>query len=435
MRPSKRLIFFALIFSAVVLLIAVGFPERTQLLVIVLIAPLLILILDMLLSASGKNIQAEFDLPKQGFVGTKIQFLLSLTATKRRLPKAIQTQIITSQNIELSSQIPACGNVPAAEITGEFFLRRRGMAEIQTLYLKWYSPLKFFEIIRKSPISHPIQIVPNIRPVTSGQIETQLLPMLDGLKNINIKGEGSEFHQLREFFPGMDTRSIDWKRSARMQNLIAREVRAERNHHIISCVDNGNLMSQSIGSTTKLDLALNASLALCWAGGLGGDQVGFYHFGAKPGQFSPPRPGREAFHSIRHECVQIEYDLRDTNHTWGLSFLNSKLKRRSLIVVFTDFIDTTNAELLIENLALMQKQHLVLYVTLENKHINALINTSSVELSDISISVAASKFKQEREEVLERMRRLGVLVLNAAPEDLTTMLISKYMDIKMQELI
>ena len=252
---------------------------------------------------------------------------------------------------------------------------------------------------------------------------------------MRMKGDGSEFHQLRDFVPGMDPRSIDWKRSARARSLIARETRAERNHQIILCLDTGHLMGERLGTLSRLDHAINASLALAWAAALGGDNVGFMSFAARPQPFLPPAPGRAAFGRIRATCATLGQDSVESNHTLGLTTLNGRLKRRSLVVVFSDFVDATTAELLVENLAVMQRQHLVLYVALRDPALLALTHATGEGMDEIARAVAAAQILSERQVVLDRLRRLGILCLDTPPEALTPALISRYIEIKAKEMI
>jgi hypothetical protein len=103
-------------------------------------------------------------------------------------------------------------------------------------------------------------------------------------------GEGSEFHQLRDFVPGMDVKTIDWKRSARRRALVAKEQRAERNHHVIVALDNGYLMREEIAGLPKIDHAITAALATAWAAAIGGDLVGFYSYDVRPRDFAARNP-------------------------------------------------------------------------------------------------------------------------------------------------
>ena len=312
---------------------------------------------------------------------------------------------------------------------------RRGTWGIAHLWLKWPSRLKLFEFVPRLPFGLQVRVVPNIRLVQSGEIATQVQSALFGVKENRAIGEGSEFHQLREFVQGMDTKSIDWKRSARMRHLVAKELRAERNHHVIIAIDNGYLMREVIAGLPKIDHAVNAALAVAWAAAVGGDLVGYYSYDVRPRIFGAPEQGRTAFARLRSWTAGLEYVDRETNHTLALTELNARTPKRSLIIIFTDFIDTTSAELLIENIAILAKRHLLIFVTIRDPETEALVTTAPEDMDGVATLVAANQTIAERRLVMERLARLGVTVLDAKPNTVTAQLVSTYLDIKSRELI
>jgi uncharacterized protein (DUF58 family) len=192
-----------------------------------------------------------------------------------------------------------------------------------------------------------------------------------------------------------------------------RETRAERNHQVILCIDSGRLMAEQLAGAPKLDRAINAALAMCWASGLAGDLVGLYSFDSRPRLFIPASPGRAAFPRLQAACAGLRYETQETNHTLGLTHLSGRLKRRSLVVVFSDFVDSITAELMVENIQVLARHH----------------------LDAIARSVSARQILHERRAVLEKLSRLGVLCLDSTPEALTTDLVARYIEIKSRELI
>ncbi|PWG18679.1 DUF58 domain-containing protein [Salibaculum griseiflavum] len=438
MRPSRRLVALVLALAAATVLIGVyrldgGVMAGALWAVLVVLA-----ICDLALSHGAKNLQVEADLPDTGFVGHDVMLGLRIASRRRSLPRRIELRLTHDQRLAPRSatwvEIPGHGK---ADLACELpvTLQERGVGHLSRLSMRYASALGLFEVLPAWPLDLSIEIVPDVAPVLNGEIQSQMLPLLDGLKDMKLRGEGSEFHQLRDFQAGMDPRSIDWKRSARMRDLVARETWAERNHQIILCVDSGQLMAERIGKLRKLDHAINASLALTWAGALGGDNVGFYNFASRPQQFIPPRPGRRAFGHVQKRSVELEAETAETNHTLGLTHLNGVLTRRSLVVVFSDFVDSVTVELLVENLAVISRQHLVLYVVLRDPELEALIHPEDISMGRIAEAVSARQMLQERQAVLDRLRRLGILCLDTTPDRLTAGLISRYIDIKSQELI
>jgi uncharacterized protein (DUF58 family) len=303
------------------------------------------------------------------------------------------------------------------------------------VWLFWPGRLGLIEFIPSLAMDRKITVVPNIRPVSSGQIDVMVRSNMFGIKENSVQGEGSEFHQLRDFTTGMDVRSIDWKRSASHRRLVAKETRAERNHHIILALDNGYLMREEIAGLPKIDHQINAALAVAWAAVQGGDQIGMMAFDVKPRFFVPPEGGRGAFSRLRSRVGELDYHSVETNHTLAAAFLQARLKRRSLIVIFSDFVDTTSAELLLENVSVLNKRHLIVFATLGDPELLAVSRAASDTLTDVARSISAEQFLQERRVVLDRLRRLGVLCVEASPGQMTASLISTYLQIKAREMI
>ena len=313
--------------------------------------------------------------------------------------------------------------------------KRRGAWSFDRIWLFWPSRYGLVEFVPSLQIDRKIVIVPNIRPVSSGKIDVLIRSTQFGIKENAMQGEGSDFHQLRDFTNGMDVRSIDWKRSASHRRLVAKEMRAERNHHIILALDNGYLMREEIAGLPKIDHQINSALAIAWAAVQGGDLIGMFAFDVKPRFFVPPEGGRSAFSRLRSRVGELEYRSVETNHTLAAAFLQARLKRRSLIIIFSDFVDTTTAELLLENVSVLGKRHLIVFATLGDPEMLALTRASPDTLTDVARVVSADQFLRERRLVMDRLRRLGVLCVEAEPKQMTASLISTYMQIKAREMI
>lgn len=429
MRPSAWMMALVLAAAIVAVALAVAVPDGPAWLPVLPWGVLLaIAAADLALSIPARRLGIAVTFPERGFMGKAAPFRISLTGP--RLPLVEDVRL--THDAGLSSRFAGDAG---GDLTVDVALRDRGAQKISALALRYASRLRLFEILPSWPLDLSITVTPDVSGILNGAIRAQMLPLLEGARVMNLKGEGSEFHQLRDYVAGMDPRSIDWKRSARVNRMIARETRVERNQQIMLCIDTGHMMAERLGMLSRLDHAIHAALALTWAAGLASDNVGFYSFGPRPLTFLPARNARTAFPQIQATCADLRQEAAETNHTFGLSLLNGRLKRRSLVVVFSDFADSTSAELLVENLAVMQRQHLILYVALSDARIGALTAPRTPELDDIALSIATMRALQERQDVLDRLHRLGILCLDASPSTLSAALISRYIEIKSKELI
>ena len=435
MRPSRRFLGIALAALAISVLAVVWSAIPTEAATGVWIILAILLVLDFALSPGRRSLQLQVNGPDEVFSGESVNLTLDLTTSGTILPRQLDGRFDLAEGLGGSGHffMQRSGDIAKGSIAIEGI--RRGTFPISALWLCWRSRFGLLEFTPKFVLDRVLKVVPNIRPIASGEINVKVQSDLWGMKENVARGEGSEFHQLREFTTGMDTRTIDWKRSARMRDLVAKETRAERNHQIIICLDNGYLMREEIDGLPKIDHAVNSALALAWAAGLGGDLVGLYSFDAQPRLYLPPQAARTAFPRLRSHMAALEYKSVESNHTLAMAHLNGQLRRRSLLVIFSDFVDTVTAELLVENIAILNKHHVVIFVALRNPMLEERTRSASNSMTGVAEAVAASQLVRERRIVLDNLARLGVVCIDTVPGALTPRLVSAYLEIKARELI
>jgi uncharacterized protein (DUF58 family) len=278
-----------------------------------------------------------------------------------------------------------------------------------------------------------VAIVPDIAGVKSEAIRLFSREAVFGLKAQLDTGEGSEFHALREVEGAVDPRAIDWKQSARHGKLLAKEFRVERNHPVVFAIDTGRAMCEPLAGAPRLDRAINAALLLAYVCLKTGDLAGAYGFGARPGAFSGVLSGTAAFPRLQRHLAALDYGDDETNYTLGLSQLGAALKRRSLIVVFTEFADATSAELMVENIQRLLRRHVILFVALRDAELEAIVQAEPEAPEAVSRAVTAHAMMRQRDLVVARLTRLGVTVVDAPAERLGPALISAWLEIKRAE--
>ncbi|MCA8962474.1 MAG: DUF58 domain-containing protein [Planctomycetes bacterium] len=313
---------------------------------------------------------------------------------------------------------------------------RRGIASLDEIWLRWRSPWGLLERIARRPMTATVPILPNIRAVRTRAMEIFSERELQvGLKTERFLGDGSEFDALREFTPGLDHRTIDWKASARHRRLLSRQFRAERNHQVVLALDTGRAMREPVEDLPRLDHYINAGLLLAYVGLRTGDRVGLYSFAARPGTYSAPLAGVSAIHELQRLTADLEYSDDESNYTLGLVELTRRLRRRSLIVLMTDFTDSTTAQLLLDNMHRLQRRHLILFVTLRDPELYDAAQRSPDSLSDLHHLVITRGMIRERERVIGHLRRLGVRCVDTSPRAFSIELLNSYIDVRRRELI
>jgi uncharacterized protein (DUF58 family) len=313
---------------------------------------------------------------------------------------------------------------------------QRGNATVESLWIRYSGPLRLMDRAQRIELGLQTTVVPDTRPVKEAALQfasTRETP--SGLKVERFIGDGSEFESLREFQPGHDTRAINWKASARHTKLLVRRFRAERNHQIVLAIDCGRLMAEPIGNLPRLDHAIHAGLLAAYVSLRTGDRVGLYAFDSSPRAYIGPRSGASSLRTLLHAAGQLTYSSEETNFTLGLTDLASRLNRRSLVVVMTDFVDSISAELMVENLNRLAKRHLLIFVALRDPLLDRLFDAAPRTLEILNRAVVSHSLARERDKVLIRLRRAGMLCIDVPPKRMGAELVNRYLLIKRRELI
>jgi len=401
-----------------------------------MISVLLLFVLDALMTPIWRSFELEYDAPNIAFIGESEKLTLTLSAPHRERETVLE--ILCDMDGDIAP-IPDMhvGIKPKEVKTVDIILeaQRRGKVKIERLWFGWNGPLNLIRRTISVNVDHTIPVVPNIRAVRKNAIQFFSRDAFFGMKSQKQQGDGSEFSALREYVPGLDHRSIDWKHSARHRALVCKEFEAERNHQIIIAFDTGHLMSEPVEGIPRLDHAISAGLLMAFISLRFGDRVGFFGFDENVRHYAEPVSGTNGYQLLQKISADFDYQLEETNFTLGLADLLGRLNRRSLIIIFTDFVDTTTAELMIESIGRLAKRHLVLFVSIRDLALHALIQTAPTSTQDIARAVVADDILKERQMVFEKIRRLGAHCLEAPGNLIGVDLVNQYMAIKRRELI
>ncbi|MCH9647471.1 MAG: DUF58 domain-containing protein [Deltaproteobacteria bacterium] len=357
-------------------------------------------------------------------------------------PGGLASNLATELRLELSETMQPSPSVAGRLVAGGSKLRvplvakRRGRAAIEEAWVRTLGPLGLMRSTLRLALRRPLEVVPNLTPVHAAALAfANPRETMAGLKIERFVGDGSEFEALREYQAGMDPRSIDWKSSARHTRLLSRELRAERNHQVVLALDTGWLMAEPIHGVPRIDHAIHAALLTAYVGLRHGDRVRLFSFDQRPGRLTPPRGGVGALAHLIRYTGELAYSDAETNFTLALTDLTSRLRRRSLVVVMTELVDTVSAELMVENVLRLARRHLVIFVALRNPYLEELATAEPHRMEQVERAVIADSIARERQLVLRRLRRRGVTCIDEQPDRLNAALLNHYLEIKRRERI
>ena len=138
---------------------------------------------------------------------------------------------------------------------------------------------------------------------------------------------------------------------------------------------------------------------------------------------------------LLHQSAALEYSTHETNFTLALSELAVRVRRRSVVVVLTDFTDPVGAELMVEHLGWLARRHLVIFVAVRDPALDRVAGSRPGTLHDLNRAVVAGDMRRDRQVVLERLRRQGIYCIDGAPEEISVALINRYLEVHRREMV
>ena len=193
-----------------------------------------------------------------------------------------------------------------------------------------------------------------------------------------FKGRGMEFSEVREYQFGDDIRNIDWNVTARFGHPFIKIFEEERELTVILMADlSGSLI---FGSTdkTKQQIAAELSAILAFSALKNNDKVGLILFTDKIEKFVPPRKGRKHVLRIIREVLSFEPEGKSTNIKSALEYMNNAIKKRSIVFLLSDFMDTGYEKIL----RIVGKRHDLIGIVLNDKREDEIPEMGLVKFVD-----------------------------------------------------
>ncbi|MDN5384978.1 DUF58 domain-containing protein [Streptomyces sp. LB8] len=306
---------------------------------------------------------------------------------------------------------------------------RRGERRADRVTIRSYGPLRLAFRQGTHKVPWTVRVLP---PFTSRKhLPSKLarLRELDGRTSLLTRGEGTEFDSLREYIPGDDTRSIDWRATARQSMVAVRTWRPERDRHILLVLDTGRTSAGRVGDAPRLDAAMDAALLLAALASRAGDRVDLLAYDRRIRALVQGRTANDLLPSLVDAMATLEPELLETDARGLTATALRTAPRRSLIVLLTTLDAAPVEEGLLPVLPRLTQRHTVLVASVADPHI-ARMAASRGDVEAVYEAAAAAQAQSERRRTAEQLRRHGVTVVDATPEELAPALADAYLALK-----
>jgi uncharacterized protein (DUF58 family) len=306
---------------------------------------------------------------------------------------------------------------------------RRGDRHADRVTVRSYGPLGLFARQGTHKVPWTVRVLPPFSSRKHLPSKLARLRELDGRTSVLTRGEGTEFDSLRDYVPGDDTRSIDWRATARSTTVAVRTWRPERDRHILIVLDTGRTSAGRVGDIPRLDAAMDAALLLAALASRAGDRVDLLAYDRGIRALVQGRAARDVLPSLVNTMATLEPALVELDARGLTATALRTAPCRSLIVLLTTLDAAPVEEGILPVLSRLTQRHTVLLAAVSDPHIAAMAKARG-NIDAVYEAAAASKAQADRERTAEQLRRRGVTVVDATPDNLAPALADAYLALK-----
>jgi len=256
-----------------------------------------------------------------------------------------------------------------------------------------------------------------------------------GIKKIRRIGHSMEFEQIKNYVPGDDYRTLNWKATARRGELMINNYTDEKSQHVYCIIDKSRAMKMPFDGLSLLDYSINASLVLSSVALIKEDKAGLITIAEKRGAVIPAERRPTQLNKIMEVLYKEKTRYLETNMELLYNVVRNTLKQRSLIVFFTNFESMSALERQLPYLKRIAKFHLLVMVFFENSELKTLSEKSATDVEGIYIKTIAEKFAYEKKLIVKELARHGIQSILTSPQNLTVNTINRYLELKARQKI
>lgn len=256
-----------------------------------------------------------------------------------------------------------------------------------------------------------------------------------GLKKIRRIGHTQEFEQIKEYVVGDDFRTINWKATAKKNQLMVNQYQDEKSQPIYSIIDIGRVMKMPFNGLKLLDYAINSTLAFSNVALKRNDKTGMLTFSKKVANFVPAVQKLTHLNTILETLYNIDTDYSDADFGQLYAHAKRKINHRSLLLLYTNFEHPSALKRQLPYLLALAKQHVLVVIFFENTELETLVTENAEDLQSIYHKTIAEKFILEKRVMQKELQQYGIQTILTKPEELTINTINKYLEIKARGLL
>lgn len=312
----------------------------------------------------------------------------------------------------------------------------RGLFRFGYTFVRYGSRLRLLWITKQGSRPETVRVFPNLQEIRRLRARYSKSLSAGELRKQALGQEGTQFSSLRNYYTGDDLRRMDWNASARMDNPIVRTYTPEVDQPVLILLDAGWKMQLPVDGLEKFDWALNAGLSLANVALDRGDHAAFGVFSNEITLKTGFGQGRKHRQLLLERLYDIHAESVAPDYGKALYHFSRLLKKRCLVVLFTDLVDKIVSQALLQGLSAFSTHHLILVVTFQDRELDTLRDTIPKTIMEAYQRGVAEDVTATRQEALAELTRdRHIISMDVPPQAMSSALIHQYLTLKRKNLI
>lgn len=254
--------------------------------------------------------------------------------------------------------------------------------------------------------------------------------VLAGIKRVRRVAQHAEFERIKEYIPGDDRRTMNWKATARRGRMMVNQYQDERAQQVFAVIDTGRVMKMPFEGLSLLDYAINASLVISSIAMRKEDKAGLITFSDKVHDVVPASKQRGHMQRILQVLHGQGTDHRETDMEALFGAVRRTVHQRSLLLLFTNYESPSAMQRQLPYLQRLGRQHLVVPIFFLNTELDQDLKRRPVDLEELYIHTLTERAVNEKRLIARELERAGMKPILCRPQDLTVDVINRYLQIK-----
>ncbi|MBN1760337.1 MAG: DUF58 domain-containing protein [Chitinispirillaceae bacterium] len=302
---------------------------------------------------------------------------------------------------------------------------RRGRHTFNNAGMRLQSPLGLVARQNAVALDDTVHVYPVIPDEKEGLHSRYYFAQTES-RLVKTYGPGREFAQMRDYRPGDDRKNIHWRRSARCGKLIVREYEPELGQNIFMMIDGGRLMMAETGGLSKVDWAVASTISLAREALSKKDSIGIMGFSNRVETYLMPSNKKIQLTTLVRTIYAFQPKFIEPDYRNAFQWIRTHVKTRSIIVLYTDFIDPYLSGELAHHIRLLNRQHRVICCAMGFHDLRNVGYRPSDTINDAVLAAVARESIDNRKKILGDLLRAGVDVVDVLPEKLSAAVLNSY---------